>query len=177
MRDIDSLIALVSDDMERVEQTLMSSIETRVDVLNDICRHILSSGGKRIRPLILLLAAKFCGYGGSDHIPLACVLEYIHTATLLHDDVIDHAEIRRGSSSAHMLWGNQATILSGDYFFSRAFSMAVGVGNVRILNKLMARVRGPARSPLFEASIVKKVFAYVVGLGRGDSGYGEQNGP
>jgi len=152
LKDIDSLLALVHDDMEHVEQMLMSCIDTPVDVLNDICRHILGSGGKRIRPLILLLTARFCGYQGSDHIPLACVLEYIHTATLLHDDVIDHAEMRRGSSSAHRLWGNQSTILAGDYFFSRAFSLAVGVGNVRILDVIARAAQCLAEAETFQVA-------------------------
>ena len=152
MKDIDSLLALVHDDMERVEQMLMSSIDTPVDVLNDICRHILGSGGKRIRPLILLLTARACGYQGMSHIPLACVLEYIHTATLLHDDVIDHADMRRGNSSAHRLWGNQSTILAGDYFFSRAFSLAVGVGNVRILDVIARAAQCLAEAETFQVA-------------------------
>jgi octaprenyl-diphosphate synthase len=152
LKDIDSLLALVHDDMERVEQMLMSSIDTPVEVLNDICRHILGSGGKRIRPLILLLTARFCGYRGASHIPLACVLEYIHTATLLHDDVIDHADMRRGNSSAHRLWGNQSTILAGDYFFSRAFSLAVGVGNVRILDVIARAAQCLAEAETFQVA-------------------------
>lgn len=152
MKDINSLLALVHEDMERVEQMLMSSINTSVDVLNDICRHILGSGGKRIRPLILLLTARVCGYQGASHIPLACALEYIHTATLLHDDVIDHADMRRGNSSAHRLWGNQSTILAGDYFFSRAFSLAVGVGNVRILDVIARAAQCLAEAETFQVA-------------------------
>ena len=150
MKDIDSLLALVREDMDRVEQMLMSAIDTPVDLLNGICRHILGSGGKRIRPLILLLTARFCGYRGTSHVPLACVLEYIHTATLLHDDVIDHAEMRRGISSAHTLWGNQATILAGDYFFSLAFSMAVAVGDVRILEVISRAAQRLAEAETFQ---------------------------
>lgn len=150
MKDIDSLLALVRQDMDHVEHMLMSSINTPVELLNGICRHILGSGGKRIRPLILLLTARFCGYRGTSHIPLACVLEYIHTATLLHDDVIDHAEMRRGLSSAHTLWGNQATILAGDYFFSRAFSLAVGVGDVRILEVISGAAQRLAEAETFQ---------------------------
>jgi octaprenyl-diphosphate synthase len=120
--------------MDRVEEMLFSAIASDVEVLHDICAHILRSGGKRLRPLMLLLTARFCNYAGTRHVPLACVLEYIHTATLLHDDVIDHAEMRRGNSSAHILWGNQATILAGDFFLSRAFSLAVGADNLKILD-------------------------------------------
>jgi len=120
--------------MDRVEEMLFSAMASDIQALHDICGHILRSGGKRLRPLMLLLTARFCNYRGSHHIPLACVLEYIHTATLLHDDVIDHAEMRRGNSSAHIIWGNQATILAGDFFLSRAFSMAVGANNLKILD-------------------------------------------
>jgi octaprenyl-diphosphate synthase len=152
LKDIDSLIALVRDDMDRVEQMLMASIDTPVETLNGICRHILGSGGKRIRPLILLLTARFCGYQGASHIPLACVLEYIHTASVLHDDVIDHAEMRRGISSAHTVWGNQSAILAGDYFFSRAFSLAVGVGNVRILDVIARAAQCLAEAETFQVA-------------------------
>jgi octaprenyl-diphosphate synthase len=152
LKDIDSLLTLVHEDMARVEQMLVSCIDTPVDVLNDICRHILGSGGKRIRPLILLLTAKVCGYRGTSHIPLACVLEYIHTATLLHDDVIDHADMRRGISSAHRLWGNQSSILAGDYFFSRAFSLAVEVGNVRILDVIARAAQCLAEAETFQVA-------------------------
>lgn len=133
MNTIDQLLQVVRSDMDRVEAMLFTAITSEVGMLQDICTHILRSGGKRLRPLMLLLSAKFCGYQGTDHIPLACVLEFIHTATLLHDDVIDHAEVRRGTSSAHILWGNQATILAGDFFLSRAFALAVSAQNMKIL--------------------------------------------
>jgi len=120
--------------MDRVEEMLLASIASDVGLLRDICAHILRSGGKRLRPLMLLLTARFCGYSGQKHIPLACVLEYIHTATLLHDDVIDHAEVRRGTSPAHVLWGNQATILAGDFLLSRAFALAVGARDMKVLD-------------------------------------------
>lgn len=134
MTTIDFLLQVVRSDMDRVEEMLLASIASDVGLLHDICAHILRSGGKRLRPLMLLLTARFCGYKGDSHIPLACVLEYIHTATLLHDDVIDHAEVRRGTSPAHVLWGNQATILAGDFLLSRAFALAVGVRDMKVLD-------------------------------------------
>ena len=133
MTTIDRLVQAVRPDMDRVEAMLLSSIASDVAVLQDICAHILRSGGKRLRPLLLLATARFCGYRGDRHIPLACVLEYIHTATLLHDDVIDHADVRRGAASAHVLWGNQATILAGDFLLARAFGLAVAARDVDIL--------------------------------------------
>jgi octaprenyl-diphosphate synthase len=138
--------------MDKVEKELLASISSEIETLEDICRYIMSSGGKRLRPLILLLTVRFCEYKGDNHIPLACALEYIHTATLLHDDVIDHAELRRGNSSANMLWGNQATILAGDFFLSKAFSLAVEVNNIKIL-KVLARVsKSMAEAEVFQVS-------------------------
>lgn len=152
MSSVDNLFHLVKQDMDSVEEKLFSASQSEVTILEDICRHILNSGGKRLRPLILLLSARTCGYRGRAHIPLACVIEYIHTATLLHDDVIDHAEIRRGNSSANKLWGNQSTILTGDFFFSRAFSIAVDTGNLKALNVIAAASNLIAEGETFQVS-------------------------
>jgi octaprenyl-diphosphate synthase len=131
---IDAIIAVVKDDLNRVEQGLFVSLDEHQELIKNVSNYVLSSGGKRFRPLVLLLAARLCEYRGEHHIPLSCVVEYIHTATLLHDDVIDHAQIRRGNSSANTLWGNHATILVGDFLLSKAFSMAVEYGNTAILH-------------------------------------------
>jgi octaprenyl-diphosphate synthase len=149
---VDSLLNLVKEDMDRVKDMLLSSASSEVSILEDICSHILSSGGKRLRPLILLLSANACGYKGDQHIPLACVIEYIHTATLLHDDVIDHAEIRRGNSSANKLWGNQSTILAGDFFFSKAFSIAVETGDIKALKVISTAAKLIAEGETFQVS-------------------------
>jgi octaprenyl-diphosphate synthase len=130
---IDAIIAVVKDDLDRVEKGLFVSLAEHLELIKDVSNYVLSSGGKRFRPLVLLLAARLCNYRGESHIPLSCVVEYIHTATLLHDDVIDHAQIRRGNSSANSLWGNHTTILVGDFLLSKAFSMAVEYGNKAIL--------------------------------------------
>ena len=97
---------------------------------------MLSSGGKRVRPALLLLAARMCGYRGDKAVPLASVVEFIHTATLLHDDVVDSATLRRGLASANTLWGNEASVLVGDFLFSKSFSLMVGVGSLDILRVL-----------------------------------------
>jgi len=152
LSSVDSLLNRVREDMDRVEEMLLSSVKSEVSILEDICGHILSSGGKRLRPLILLLSAKACGYKGNKHIPLACVIEYIHTATLLHDDVIDHAEVRRGNSSANQLWGNQSTILAGDFFFSKAFSIAVETGNLKALEVISTVSKLIAEGETFQVS-------------------------
>lgn len=152
MSSVDSLLHLVRKDMDSVEEMLLSASQSEVTILEEICRHILSSGGKRLRPLTLLLSARACGYSGPAHIPLACVIEYIHTATLLHDDVIDHAEVRRGNSSANKLWGNQSTILTGDFFFSKAFSIAVETGNLKALNVIATASRLIAEGETFQVT-------------------------
>ena len=133
MPNIERLTATVEKEMEQVEDLLNSAVASEVDMLQSICRHILGSGGKRLRPLLLLLSARVCDYAGREQITLACALEYLHTATLLHDDVIDHADIRRGESAAHVLWGNQATILAGDYLFAKALSLAGSAGDLSIV--------------------------------------------
>jgi octaprenyl-diphosphate synthase len=149
---VDSLLDLVREDMDSVEKMLIASSSSEVNILEDICRHILNSGGKRLRPLLLLLAAKTCGYTGNKHINLACVIEYIHTATLLHDDVIDHAEVRRGNSSANKLWGNQSTILAGDFFFSKAFSIAIETGDLKSLQVIANAAKLIAEGETFQVS-------------------------
>jgi len=152
LSSVDSLLDLVREDMDSVEKMLISSSSSEVNILEDICRHILNSGGKRLRPLMLLLAAKTCGYTGKKHINLACVIEYIHTATLLHDDVIDHAEVRRGNSSANKLWGNQSTILAGDFFFSKAFSIAIETGDLKSLQVIANAAKLIAEGETFQVS-------------------------
>jgi len=152
LKTMEFLPEYISADMDDVESMLIESVSSDVEILGDICRHILSSGGKRLRPLILLLTSRFCGYSGQSHIPLACVLEYIHTATLLHDDVIDHAEIRRGSRSANKLWGNQATILAGDFLLSKAFLMAVEVNNLKILDIIAKTSRSLAEAEIYQVT-------------------------
>jgi len=133
---IDAIIAVVKADLDRVEQGLFVSLAEHLELIKNVSNYVLSSGGKRFRPLVLLLAARLCNYRGESHIPLSCVVEYIHTATLLHDDVIDHAQIRRGNSSANMLWGNHTTILVGDFLLSKAFSMAIEHGSIPVLKVL-----------------------------------------
>ncbi len=133
MSGIERLTSTVEQEMAQVEALLCSEAASEVDMLRAICTHILGSGGKRLRPLLLLLSARVCDYSGGDQIKLACALEYLHTATLLHDDVIDHADIRRGTSAAHVVWGNQATILAGDYLFAKALSLASSAGDLRVV--------------------------------------------
>ncbi|HWI40785.1 MAG TPA: polyprenyl synthetase family protein [Verrucomicrobiae bacterium] len=130
-------LSLIGEDLKRVELQFVKDLQSDVPLIRKVGEYVLASGGKRIRPALLLLTAHLCGYGGDRHIPLASVVEFIHTATLLHDDVVDNANLRRGNASAKSLWGNEASVLVGDFLFSKSFSLMVADGDIRIL-KVMA---------------------------------------
>jgi len=133
---IQEVMDLVKDDVRRVEESFRVNINSDVRLVGKVGEYILASGGKRFRPLIMLLCSKLFDYKGDLHIDLAAVIEYIHTATLLHDDVVDNANLRRGKTTANEVWGDGASVLVGDYLLSRAFSLAVSNGNERILKIL-----------------------------------------
>jgi octaprenyl-diphosphate synthase len=124
-------------ELDEVERQIQRSLDSQVPLINSVGLYVLSSGGKRIRPLLLVISSNLCGYGEKDHIVLAGIVEFIHTATLLHDDVIDDADLRRGRRSARTIWGNQTSILVGDYLYSRAVCDAVRFHNVEI-NRLLS---------------------------------------
>ena len=113
------------DELDGVERQVRTNLDSSVALVNTVAAHILNSGGKRIRPLLLLLSARLCGYTGRDHHQLGSLVEFIHTATLLHDDVVDDADIRRGQRTARKVWGNQISILVGDYLYSKAICQIV----------------------------------------------------
>lgn len=127
---------LIGDDLKRVELQFRKDLESDVPLIRKVGEYVLSSGGKRVRPALLLLAARLSGYEGNKAVPLASVIEFIHTATLLHDDVVDSATLRRGLASANTLWGNEASVLVGDFLFSKSFSLMVTVGSMEILRVL-----------------------------------------
>lgn len=129
-------LELLNDDLTRVEDQFKVDLSSDVVLIQKVGQYILASGGKRMRPVLLLLSARLSGYRGGSHIALASVVEFIHTATLLHDDVVDDAILRRGRSSANSVWGNQASVLVGDYLFAKSFSLMVGQGNLKILQIL-----------------------------------------
>ena len=134
--NIESVYRMIARDLQAVERELDKNIQSKIALVPTMGRYILNSGGKRFRPLLLILSARLCGYKGKGHIQLACILEFIHTATLLHDDVVDNANIRRGNTSANTLWGNQASILIGDLFFAQSFSLIAQTRNWRVLKVL-----------------------------------------
>src|SRR5215467_3423627 len=119
------LADFVDDDLKQVEAAIAVHLESDVSFISEVARYVLSSGGKRIRPIFLVLSARLCNYVGERMYDLSAVIEFIHTATLLHDDVIDNASLRRGNPTVHTLWGNEMAILIGDYLYSKAMSLAL----------------------------------------------------
>ena len=133
---LDGCLALVAEDMGRVNEFLTARLASDVVLINQLSSYIIGSGGKRLRPQLVLLASAACGYQGPHHVTLATVIELIHTATLLHDDVVDASELRRGNDTANSLWGNEAAVLVGDFLYSRAFEMMVDVDSMRVMSIL-----------------------------------------
>ncbi|MEP6938395.1 MAG: polyprenyl synthetase family protein [Rudaea sp.] len=128
--------ALVAGDMAQVNTLIRQSLASDVVLINQISEHIIGGGGKRLRPMLHLLAAHAAGYSGKSHHPLAAVIEFIHTATLLHDDVVDESDLRRGRKTANALWGNAASVLVGDFLYSRSFQMMVALDEMRVMHIL-----------------------------------------
>jgi octaprenyl-diphosphate synthase len=134
--DIEAVYSLVTDDRQAVDTLIRERLHSEVVLINQISHYIINSGGKRLRPIILLLAARAYGYEGTDHHELAAVVEFIHTATLLHDDVVDASDMRRGKETVNNVWGNEASVLVGDFLYSRSFQMMVSVQNMRVMEIL-----------------------------------------
>ncbi|NOQ80138.1 MAG: octaprenyl diphosphate synthase, partial [Gammaproteobacteria bacterium] len=142
--NIEDVFTLIKGDMERVNRLIQTSLHSEVVLINQISQYIINSGGKRLRPVLVLLSANAFAYNDSkesdttdEHdVTLAAVIEFIHTATLLHDDVVDESALRRGKDTANELWGNAASVLVGDFLYSRAFEMMVGVGSMKVMEIL-----------------------------------------
>ena len=124
---------LIQDDIHAVDQLILERLSSDVVLINQIGHYIINSGGKRLRPLLVLLSARACGYQGTDHQLMAAVIEFIHTSTLLHDDVVDESDTRRGNKTANEVWGNAASVLVGDFLYSRSFEMMVEPKDIRIM--------------------------------------------
>ncbi|WP_018232930.1 octaprenyl diphosphate synthase [Thioalkalivibrio thiocyanodenitrificans] len=136
--DLDQIRELVADDMNAVNDRIRERLQSSVVLINQLGGYIINSGGKRLRPLLVLLSARACGSTDLRHVDLAAIIEFIHTATLLHDDVVDASELRRGRETANALFGNEASVLVGDFLYSRAFEMMVEIGSMRIM-EILAR--------------------------------------
>ena len=147
---VEDVYRLVGPEMRSVEEELGRNLRSAIPLIPRAAGHLIFGGGKRLRPLILILAARICGYRGEGHTKLACALEYIHTATLLHDDVVDEADYRRGQASVNALWGNETSVLLGDFLLARAFGLLVRWGTPRTLE-----VIAEATSRLAEGEIME----------------------
>lgn len=134
--DIAAIQTLIHHDMQAVNALIENRLRSDVALVNQLGHYIINSGGKRLRPMLLLLSTRAFAYQGSYHINLAAVIEFIHTATLLHDDVVDASQLRRGQETANRVWGNEASVLVGDFLYSRAFQMMVEVNNMRVMEIL-----------------------------------------
>ena len=130
---IATLIELVSSDMDRVNEAILVRAQSHVEIIPKLAHHLINSGGKRLRPMLTIAAAQMCGYKGEAHIKLATSVEFMHTATLLHDDVVDESDLRRGKKTARLIWGNQTSVLVGDYLLGQAFKMMVETGSLDAL--------------------------------------------
>ena len=130
---LQTLMALVADDVKAVNETIVRRMHSSVELIPQLASHIVAAGGKRMRPMLTIAAARMCGYRGTRHIGLAACVEFIHTATLLHDDVVDESDLRRGRATANAVWGNKASVLVGDFLFSRAFQVMVEDGSLAVL--------------------------------------------
>ncbi|NHB92193.1 octaprenyl diphosphate synthase [Photorhabdus cinerea] len=135
--NLESIIKLTADDMAAVNEAILSQLNSDVILINQLGYYIISGGGKRIRPIIAILAGKALGYQGNKHITVAALIEFIHTATLLHDDVVDESDMRRGKATANATFGNAASVLVGDFIYTRSFQMMTALDSMRVL-KLMS---------------------------------------
>lgn len=146
---------LVAGDMERVNATIIARTGSEVTMIPEVANHLIASGGKRLRPMLTLAMAKLAGYSGDGHIKLAAAVEFMHTATLLHDDVVDESDMRRGKLAARMLWGNEASVLVGDFLLGQAFKMMVEVGSVPALDILSSAAAVIAEGEVMQLGAAK----------------------
>ncbi len=130
------VFAVVATEFDAVNRRILDQLHSEVDLVETISQYLVDGGGKRVRPLLVLLSARCCGYQGEKHTLLATIIEFLHTATLLHDDVVDMSELRRGRSTANAVWGNASSVLVGDFLYSRAFQMMVELGDMQIMQIL-----------------------------------------
>lgn len=147
---LDELVALVANDMAAVNAVIVDGMQSSVGLITQLAGYIIAAGGKRLRPILTLATARMCGYQGQDHVKLATAVEFLHTATLLHDDVVDDSDLRRGRASANTVFGNQASVLVGDFLFSRSFLLMVGVGIPEVL-----RIMSQASAVIAEGEVLQ----------------------
>ncbi|MBP2447157.1 polyprenyl synthetase family protein [Rhizobium leguminosarum] len=157
LASIKPLVDLTRADMERVNQLILSKAGSDVQMIPEVANHLISSGGKRLRPMLTLASASLFDYRGENHVKLATSVEFMHTATLLHDDVVDESDLRRGKSTARMIWGNQASVLVGDFLLGQAFRMMVDVGSLDALDVLSSAACVIAEGEVLQLSVAKNM--------------------
>jgi len=150
-----SLARLTREPMDRVNALILSRVGSDVTLIADVAHYLIDSGGKRLRPMLTIAAAAMCGYEGDGHVKFAASVEFMHTATLLHDDVVDESELRRGKPAARMVWGNQATVLVGDFLLGQAFTTLVEVGSLDALDVLANAAAVIAEGEVMQLTVAK----------------------
>lgn len=153
-KSFDALMELVKDDLHKVNRAIVERMHSPVALIPQLAGHLIAAGGKRLRPVLTLASARLCGYQGEGHVDLAAIIEFIHTATLLHDDVVDESDLRRGEASANALFGNKPSVLVGDFLFSRAFELMVEHGSLATL-----AVLSRASSVIAEGEVLQLITA------------------
>jgi octaprenyl-diphosphate synthase len=151
---LDRLQTLVRDELQRVNRVIVAEMHSPVELIPQLAQHLVAAGGKRIRPILTLVSARLCGYRGERHVNLAACVEFIHTATLMHDDVVDASDLRRGRATANAVWGNKAPVLVGDFLFSRAFQIMVADGSLEVL-----RILSEASAVISEGEVMQLLTA------------------
>ena len=154
---VQSLVDLVKSDMEKVNQLILSKTGSEVTMIPQVANHLIDSGGKRLRPMLTIAAAQMSGYEGNHHVTLAASVEFMHTATLLHDDVVDNSDMRRGKRAARLVWGNEASVLVGDFLLGQAFRMMVDTGSMGALDVLSHAATIIAEGEVMQLSTAKNL--------------------
>jgi len=147
---MENVIKLIEQDLTKLEASINKLVTTRVGFIKEIVNHIIKSGGKRVRPILVILSARLCGYKGDKHIPYAAIVEFIHTATLLHDDVVDNAQTRRGASTANTIWGNEASVLVGDFLYAKSMELLADEGNSEIFGVMASTTKSLSEGEILE---------------------------
>ena len=152
---LDNLLALIRPDLERTNQLIIARMGSDVTTIPEVANHLISAGGKRLRPMLVLATAGMCGYKGDGHLKFAAGIEFMHTATLLHDDVVDESDMRRGKIAARMLWGNETCVLVGDFLLGHAFKMMVEPGNLPCLSVVSSAAAVIAEGEIMQLNAAK----------------------
>jgi len=148
-------LSIVNQDFRAVDDLIRANLNSKVPMVEEIAAYLIEAGGKRLRPLLVLLCAKACGYQGQDHVKLAAVIEFLHTAMLLHDDVVDESDLRRGRKTVNAAWGNPPSVLVGDFLHSRAFEMMVEIGNIPVMRILSRATNVIAEGEVQQLSFIR----------------------